>query len=664
MAEAASGNGMVVPETMQFPVGGVGGASEAQRQWFMDERDGFISWMRGEFAASNAIIDMLIHHLRITGEPGVYDHVVGCIQQRRFHWTHILHLQQYFPVADIGFALQQVEWRLRQQTPHRNLYSPKERDGRKPGFGNRHGHRSDGVREVSYASQKHGIVVSENGNVEKREDNLETSHDQTSVAKDSPSHNAIEKDGVCAAPSSNANLVDGGNLVVAKHSETEPAIVGDSSQVLESRGCADITLNDDVNRKVTSVAKEFCAKEISDGMMVNVVEGLQLYENLLDRSEITELVSLANQMRAAGHNGAFLAGQTFVSLRRPMKGHGRNFIQFGIPITEGPIEDETTTPSLGETTVEAIPRLLQDVFDRLVELQVLPVKPDFCVIDFFNEGEHSQPQTWPPWYGRPVCNLLLTECNIVYGRAVGSDHRGDYKGSLMLSLTAGALLVMQGKSADIAKRAIPSLRKQRILLTFGKCRSRKDLQSEGLFSSSAIQPTSTGPLSVRPTNFSRHPSGWKHYGVIPSNGVVQAPPIHPQNLPPPNAVQPLFMAPPMVASAAVPYTPTVTPPTNGWTVPAPPLHPAPRLPVPGTGVFFPPGSVDSSSSQQLAAAPTSDEAGDPPPTYALSKSNRVDKLNCSDDGSPTTLENVADSSLHELECNGYSSNDNAPHEEH
>ncbi|KAJ6401738.1 hypothetical protein OIU84_013909 [Salix udensis] len=41
-------------------------------QWLpVDERDGFISWLRGEFAAANAIIDSLCHHLRVVGEAAV-----------------------------------------------------------------------------------------------------------------------------------------------------------------------------------------------------------------------------------------------------------------------------------------------------------------------------------------------------------------------------------------------------------------------------------------------------------------------------------------------------------------------------------------------------------------------------------------------------------------
>jgi hypothetical protein len=38
-----------------------------------------------------------------------------------------------------------------------------------------------------------------------------------------------------------------------------------------------------------------------------------------------------------------------------------------------------------ETRVEAIPRLLHDLFDRLSQQEVIPFKPDYCVIDIFSE---------------------------------------------------------------------------------------------------------------------------------------------------------------------------------------------------------------------------------------------------------------------------------------
>lgn len=127
-----SGN-VVLSDKMQFPspVGGGGGAvgggeiPQHHRQWFPDERDGFISWLRGEFAAANAMIDSLCHHLRAVGEPGEYDVVIGCIQQRRCNWNPVLHMQQYFSVAEVIYALQQVAWRRQQR-----VYDPVKAGGK------------------------------------------------------------------------------------------------------------------------------------------------------------------------------------------------------------------------------------------------------------------------------------------------------------------------------------------------------------------------------------------------------------------------------------------------------------------------------------------------------------------------------------------------------
>ena len=38
-----------------------------------------------------------------------------------------------------------------------------------------------------------------------------------------------------------------------------------------------------------------------------------------------------------------------------------------------------------ETRVEAIPGLLHDLFDRLSQQEIIPFKPDYCVIDILSE---------------------------------------------------------------------------------------------------------------------------------------------------------------------------------------------------------------------------------------------------------------------------------------
>lgn len=198
---------------------------------------------------------------------------------------------------------------------------------------------------------------------------------------------------------------------------------------------------------------------------------------------------------------------------------------------------------------------------------------------------------------------------------------------------------MEGKSADLAKRAIPSLRKQRILMTFGKSQPKNAFPSEGLFSPSSAACPASASSSARPTNFSRHPPGRK----------LQVPPMHPQSTSLPNGVQPLFMAPPVVP-----------PTTVGWTVAAPPMHPNPAFPVPGTGVFLPPGSVHSPPSQQRPVAPISSGAFYAPQTFASSESNGSEKPNCNNDASP---KNTQDLTEPKLEYDGCLSIDNAAPDE-
>ena len=43
------------------------------------------------------------------------------------------------------------------------------------------------------------------------------------------------------------------------------------------------------------------------------------------------------------------AGQTYVVSKRPMKGHGREMIQFGLPIADAPVEDEISAGTLKGT---------------------------------------------------------------------------------------------------------------------------------------------------------------------------------------------------------------------------------------------------------------------------------------------------------------------------
>ncbi|KAK9115761.1 hypothetical protein Sjap_014708 [Stephania japonica] len=414
--------------------------------------------------------------------------------------------------------------------------------------------------------------------------------------------------------------------------------------------------NQDEKQNLLPTPKTFVVNEIFDGKPVNVLEGLMLYKDLSDNLEISKLVQLANDLRSAGRRGHLQvlnnirgckAGQSFVVSKRPMKGRGREIIQLGLPIADAPAEDENIVVNSEDGKMEGIPVLLKDIIERLVLSQVVTVKPDSCIIDFFNEGDHSQPHMCPPWFGRPVCILLLTECNMTFGRVIGIDHPGDYKGSLKLPLSAGSLLVMQGRSADLAKHAISSTRKQRILVTFTKSQPKRYLMNDGQRLPSSTTASALpwgGPLQSRPPGHIRHPAGPKHYGAVPTTGVLPVP-----HLPPPNGMQPMFVTSSVAPSMPYP-TPVPVPPTSsGWAAVPPPRHPPSRLPAPGTGVFLPPQGSGHHPSSNL---PVSTMAQASPiletPVFA-ENGNGPERLNINCVTSP---KGKLDENVPRQECNG------------
>lgn len=44
--------------------------------------------------------------------------------------------------------------------------------------------------------------------------------------------------------------------------------------------------------------------------------------------------------------------------------------------------------------VEAIPKELQDVIDNFIRMQIMTVKPDSCIIDFFNDVRNCAVMTY------------------------------------------------------------------------------------------------------------------------------------------------------------------------------------------------------------------------------------------------------------------------------
>jgi hypothetical protein len=94
-----------------------------------------------------------------------------------------------------------------------------------------------------------------------------------------------------------------------------------------------------------------------------------------------------------------------VGYKRPNRGHGREMIQLGLPIADTPPDDDSIKGKsfkmlftynfcvlvnmryglYADRRIEPIPSALSDIIERLVSKQIIPVKPDACIIDFFSE---------------------------------------------------------------------------------------------------------------------------------------------------------------------------------------------------------------------------------------------------------------------------------------
>lgn len=290
----------------------------------------------------------------------------------------------------------------------------------------------------------------------------------------------------------------------------------------------------------------FLANQMFGGKQVNVVDGLKQYAQLFGSSDVKKIISLSRDLRASGRKGQ-LKGRTFLSFERPMRGHGREMVQLGCAVA-GHLEAKNLFGSQRECRAELIPTLVEDIFERLLQLKILTIKPDFCIIDFFSEGEYTHPYVWPTWYGRPVCNLFLTECDMAF--STNDDMHRPHQGTLKMNFASGDVVVMEGKSRDMVKRSVPPSPKQRILLTFGKSEQKKP--------PSAAESQTPNSRPHRPND--HHSGQTKHV----------ASPHHPQPQLP--MLVPLAMAyPPPIPIVACPLT-------------------QPWAPVPGTGVFLPSSS--------------------------------------------------------------------------
>ncbi|XP_058738051.1 RNA demethylase ALKBH10B-like [Vicia villosa] len=277
----------------------------------------------------------------------------------------------------------------------------------------------------------------------------------------------------------------------------------------------------------------FTTKEFVKGHPVNAVKGLRLYEDVLSESQLGKLADFVKEIHAAGQNGE-LSGETFILFNKQVKGNKRELIQLGVPIF-GQIKD------IAKSKIEPIPSLLHGVIDHLIQWQLIPeyTRPNGCIINFFEEGEFSQPFLKPPHLDQPLSTLLLSESTMAFGRILMSENDGNYKGPLMLSLKQGSLLVMRGNSADMARHVMCPSPNKRVSITFFRVREGSyhgQSTSPPLATTSAMtvwQPGTASPLALPNGAISGHQA----MDMIPRWGMFGPPmvmltPMHPMTMNP------------------------------------------------------------------------------------------------------------------------------------
>ncbi|KAI3948125.1 hypothetical protein MKX01_014724 [Papaver californicum] len=460
-------------------------------------RDAIIAWFRGEFAAANAIIDSLCSHLtelsQLNGEDVIseskrseYEAVFAAIHRRRLNWIPILNNQNYFSIADVPVELNRVI-ELKKQKKNNNCCTNDieilEEEEKKEVV-------VDFQKQID-ESEKETVVEA----VEEEEEELKKSCDDSGNEEiSSEDYDSLDR------KSSDDDHHEGGNL---------PA---ENIQICSNHDDCE-TRRDNIK-----MTKGFIAKEPVKGHMVNVVKGLKLFEDIFTDSELSKLRNYINDLRHGGHSGE-LSGDTFILFNQQLKGNKRELIQLGVPIF-GQMRDEKTKSE--KSNIEPIPSVLQAVIDHLSQWHLIPEsrKPNSCIINFFDEGEYSQPFLKPPHLDQPISTLLLSESTMAFGRVLVSENNGNYKGPLTLSLKEGSLLVMRGNSADMAKHVICPSENKRVSMTFFKVRT--DMNH--------IQPSTIPPMTTAMTLWQpgmpqpyRVPNGYGPMEVIPKWGLSYAP---------------------------------------------------------------------------------------------------------------------------------------------
>ncbi|XP_042458596.1 RNA demethylase ALKBH10B-like [Zingiber officinale] len=491
-------------------------------------RDAMLGWFRGEFAAANAIIDELCGHLAQIGSVEEYESSFAAIHRRRLNWIPVLHMQKYYTIAEVAAELRLVsanrsgDYCLLEDSRGSDLEKSTEQESAPVVEEAIDGARvpMEELEPPAEVMQSEAQMAPEENDGTPTEEAAESERDalgkfeppaEAAMQAESDAAPEEEKSDAAEAALATDSAIDleeplehAGEVYSGDSSDHKGVEDGDqanggsqaeSASTQNPNACGEQSVSGMAGRERIKILKGFVAKESVKGHMVNVLKGLKMYEGIFTNSELLSVTEFINELRLAGRNGE-LSGETFIFFNKQVKGNKREIIQFGVPLFQSATEEAASN-------IEPIPATLQAVIDNLVQWRLIPEsrKPNSCIINFFDEDEHSQPYLKPPHLDNPISTLVLSDTTMAFGRSLVSDQDGNYKGSLALPIKEGTLLVMRGNSADMARHVVCSSPNRRVIITFTRVRptTYQTDSPTALKSLAHRQPSSPLPLPLPPS---------------------------------------------------------------------------------------------------------------------------------------------------------------------
>lgn len=464
-----------------------------------DERDAYIGWLKSEFAAANALIDSMCHHMHNIGDPGEYDTVFGCLNKRRHAWTHSLYMQHFFSVTEVVNALQEVAWKKHQGHRLSSIANAAPKDCTSTQAQAEEAHDKAQLGSIQRSNTHLNLTdnsVAKSQQSEQVTSQLHHIHESTADLVEleriecfSTSNNDVNGSHLKATPetgevetshSPNSALstsaefsiteCDKKTSSIAHERSSTTQICNSGEQTISAKLTKGLDVKKLLNIEVSIASKEEDARhamikrsmqfqccEHEDGQMINDGESVELCESIFNSKEVDEIIEIICQFQAAGRQGEL--GCAFRSCTK--SSCLPDIIQFG--------------PKLGDATKtndnQCIPKFLQAIIKWLTWCGILSPKrrPDSCLISIFDEGNFEPPNTDQGAWEKPLCVIsLMGDCTMVFGHSITTDQHGSCKGPFQVALPAGSVLLLRENFAGILQKAIPASPSRRITIALGK----------------------------------------------------------------------------------------------------------------------------------------------------------------------------------------------------